>query len=238
MHFEFSAAVDWDRIAAAFAEDRRVRIQPLIEQAAIERLRDAALNQASFRQAYADSNGSQEISAEAFRALSSQQQQQLMNYIYSHAARGLGYWYGRHGINASSPEPVRRFLEWFNSEEVLDRVRRLAGAEDVKSASGQVSRFMPGDFLTRHNDEVGAEGRRVAYVMNLAENWHPDCGGLLQFFHPDGRPDEAWTPALNSLCLFDVKLPHSVTCIAPFASQPRLAISGWFRASPKHPLAD
>lgn len=236
MPFEFSTALDWATIEANYAENRRTRVQGFLAPEAVQSLLEAVRSQLSFRQAYADSSGSQEISAEQFHALSSQQQQQLMQYIYNHAARGLGYWYGRHGISASSPEPIRRFLEWLNSAEVLDRVRRLTGAEDVRSATGQVSRFLPGDFLTRHDDEVGEEGRRVAYVLNLSEDWHPDCGGLLQFFYPDGRSDEAWTPALNSLCLFDVKHVHSVTCVAPFAPQARLAISGWFRASPKNPL--
>jgi Rps23 Pro-64 3,4-dihydroxylase Tpa1-like proline 4-hydroxylase len=55
---------------------------------------------------------------------------------------------------------------------------------------------------------------------------------LLQFYQDDGTPRDALTPSFNAMTLFDVKHVHAVTYVAPFASKPRLAISGWFRASP------
>jgi SM-20-related protein len=233
VNYELSSNLDWSRMEADFTDRRRIRLENFLTPDSARVLFRAMRDEVSYRQAYVDGRGNQEISAETFKALSPDQKRQLLNAVYGQAAQGVGFWYGRHGIGEKSPEPVRDFLNWFNSEEVFERIRRLPGAEDVRSASGQVSRFLPGDFLTRHIDDVGDEGRRVAYVMNLSPDWHPDWGGLLQFFHSDGRPREAWTPLYNSLCLFDVRHVHSVTCVAPFARHPRLAISGWFRRAPR-----
>lgn len=233
VNYKFNANLDWSKVEAEFAEHRRARLENFLDPESARALYRSMLDEVKYRQAYVDGRGNQEISAETFQALSPEQKRQLMSAVYGQAAEGVGFWYGRHGIDQDSPGAVRDFLNWFNSEELFERIHRLPGAEDVRSVSGQVTRFLPGDFLTRHIDDVGDEGRRVAYVMNLSPDWHPDWGGLLQFFHPDGRPREAWTPIYNSLCLFDVNHVHSVTCLAPFARQPRLAISGWFRRAPR-----
>ncbi len=94
----------------------------------------------------------------------------------------------------------------------------------------QVTRYRPGHFLTRHNDVVPAEQRRVAYVLGFTPRWHPDWGGLLQFYRQDGVPQDAWAPGFNDLMLFDVHRVHAVTYVTPFAAEPRQAISGWFSA--------
>jgi Rps23 Pro-64 3,4-dihydroxylase Tpa1-like proline 4-hydroxylase len=68
--------------------------------------------------------------------------------------------------------------------------------------------------------------------MNFSPQWHPDWGGMLQFFQDDGTPRDAWAPQFNSLVLFDVAHVHSVTFVAPFAKTPRFAVTGWFRTKP------
>ncbi len=36
-------------------------------------------------------------------------------------------------------------------------------------------------------------------------------------------------PAFNTMALFDIRHVHSVTYVTPFAKQPRLSLTGWFR---------
>jgi len=43
----------------------------------------------------------------------------------------------------------------------------------------------------------------------------------------DGEVEEVWMPRFNSLALFRVPTPHIVSYVAPFATQPRYAITGW-----------
>ncbi|MEI8606383.1 2OG-Fe(II) oxygenase family protein [Pseudoalteromonas sp. B160] len=57
----------------------------------------------------------------------------------------------------------------------------ITGNENVISASVQVTRYISGNFLTRHNDVLPSEGRAIAYVFGFTPNWHPDWGGLLHF---------------------------------------------------------
>jgi len=54
----------------------------------------------------------------------------------------------------------------------------------------------------------------------------------LQFFEDDGTPRDAWAPVFNSMTLFEVRHIHAVTFVAPFLKQPRLSLTGWFRAKP------
>ena len=100
---------------------------------------------------------------------------------------------------------------------------------NLNYADGQATRYRSGDFLTRHTDNISGETRQIAYVLGMTENWHPDWGGLLQFFQQNGEPTNSWSPEYNSLTLFDVKKIHSVTSIAPFTERNRYSITGWYR---------
>ncbi|TCO75746.1 Rps23 Pro-64 3,4-dihydroxylase Tpa1-like proline 4-hydroxylase [Chromatocurvus halotolerans] len=163
-----------------------------------------------------------------------QARQQLGEKINAGAADGVGFLYERYYLpeqpEASVPEPLYGVAETLNSEPVLAMVREVSGIDDISCASMQVTRYRAGHFLTRHNDVVPAEQRRVAYVLGFTPRWHPDWGGLLQFYRQDGVPQDAWAPGFNDLMLFDVHRVHAVTYVAPFAGAPRQAISGWFSA--------
>jgi len=121
---------------------------------------------------------------------------------------------------------------FMNSQEVLQLISEITGRTDLLSAESQFTRFTPGQFLTRHRDVAPEQERRLAYVLSLTKNWHPDWGGLLQFYQDDGTPRESWSPVFNSLTLFDIRHVHAVTYVAPYAGQPRLSLTGWFRAIP------
>ncbi len=155
----------------------------------------------------------------------------LQTEIHQNASRGIGFLYGRHRFdNTHSNSVLRNTIEWLNSEETINWVKEVTGFQDITHADANITRFARGEFLTRHNDVVPNETRRVAFVINLSSQWHADWGGLLQFFEADGTSKQSWTPTFNSLSLFNVSEIHSVTCIAPFAPALRLSISGWFRA--------
>jgi Rps23 Pro-64 3,4-dihydroxylase Tpa1-like proline 4-hydroxylase len=115
-----------------------------------------------------------------------------------------------------------------NNEDLLKTFSKVS-QQNILQASAQATCYQKGDFLTRHNDVVPTEGRVYAYVLGLTKQWHPDWGGLLQFFEPDGTPTTSFAPQFNSLTVFDVSKIHSVTYVTPFAKHKRLSITGWFR---------
>src|SRR5207302_871437 len=64
------------------------------------------------------------------------------------------------------------------------------------------NRMVEGDFLRRHEDEVG--DRRFAFSLYLSEGWLPACGGVLTIVARDGRE---WMvpPEYNTAVVFDLR---------------------------------
>lgn len=230
---------DHDRhaLAKAFARDDRVRIDNLLETGVAERLRDICLGSVPWEY-LTNVDGRNVVIPEAdFENMRAEDSNELHRRIGQAAARGVGFLYCGYKTDRRQPDADSeelRFLhdvfEFLNGEDMLTLVREVSGRDDLKSADAQYTRYSPGQFLTRHRDAHDAEQRRLAYVLTLSKNWHPDWGGLLQFFEDDGTARDAWVPRFNSLSLFDIRHVHSVTYVTPFALEPRLSLTGWFRA--------
>ena len=125
---------------------------------------------------------------------------------------------------------LHEVFDYIGGEEVLSMIRKITSSNDITGAEPQYTRYTPGHFLTRHRDVVPGKGRRIAFVLGMTKDWHPDWGGLLQFYEENGTPRDAWTPRFNVLSIFDVSHIHAVTYVAPFAMVPRLSLTGWFVA--------
>ena len=202
----------------------------VLEQQSLDTLKVSLETRINFVNAFHLNGQNQEVSDADIKALSATTQKQLYQDIHRMASNGAGFLYGRHKIDQSSLGEVYTLLQQLNSDSTLEMLRDITSFADLKYADGQVTRYRRGDFLTRHIDNVPGETRRVAYVLGFTEGWHPDWGGLLQFFEKDGTPMRSWSPACNSLTLFDVDKVHSVTSVAQFAAKSRYSITGWFRA--------
>ncbi len=229
----FHPELDFAAIHAAYAADQRVRVPAFLTlDSAVACLQ--ALQQASYQLAFVSDGKNYALRPAELNALPSAQRQALAQQTQADATKGVGFIYSRCQINgnAEAPPALQQLHAWLNSPEVLEWVRACSGYTDIVAASAQGTRYSAGQYLTRHRDEHPDEQRRLAYVINLSPEWHPDWGGLLQFYSDDGTPRDAWAPVFNSLSLFDVKHVHAVTYVAPFARQPRYAVTGWFRATP------
>lgn len=217
----------------AYRPDRRFRIRsfwPVEQAVAISR---CLAQETRYLNAYFAGGRNREASDGDFATLSAGDRRLLQQQLFSDAAQGVGFLYGRRNITlkqegAKAPVTLRRVMETLNSPQMLERIRLISGFDDICYASAQATRYSAGNFLTRHNDIKEDEGRRVAYVLGFSPHWHPDWGGLLQFYRQDGMPRDTWTPEFNSLTLFDVHHVHAVTYVTPFAPAPRLSITGWF----------
>ena len=121
-------------------------------------------------------------------------------------------------------------LDFLNSPDFLLFARRISGEPQINAVNAQATRYRAGQFLTRHQDTDVNEGRVCAYVINLSKNWDSDWGGLLQFHDQDNRLLDTFVPYWNSLSLFRVPQSHTVSLVAPWAGEDRLAITGWFLA--------
>jgi hypothetical protein len=89
------------------------------------------------------------------------------------------------------------------------------------------SRYRPGDFLSEHDDAMGA--RRVAWTLHLTPTWRPHWGGQLAILDEStNEVVECIGPGLNQLTLFAVPLRHAVLSTSIHAQSDRYAIAGWY----------
>ena len=122
-----------------------------------------------------------------------------------------------------------RVIGALNHPHSLATFRAITGAADIRLVNGQATRYLPGHFLTSHDDGIDGEDRVAAYVINLTKGWRADWGGMLQFHNAGGDIPLALKPGFNTIHLFRVPQMHSVSYVAPFAGAPRYAITGWLR---------
>lgn len=216
-----------------YAADKRLRVFDIFTPKTAGDIAAHIHQDLAYKNAYVDDGVYKLISNEELKALGTQKQQALTKKIYKQASEGVGFLYAKSDIYDKPTDFTlsQQVWQWLNSESVLAGIRAMTGHEDINGANAQATRYYPGHFLTRHNDVNDKDNRKVAYVLNFTPNWHPDWGGLLQFYHDNGNPKDTWVPIFNSMALFDVAHPHAVSYIAPFAGNPRISITGWFTAS-------
>jgi SM-20-related protein len=185
------------------------------------------------------------LDAAELHALTDRAQHQLVQGILSRAQDHFQYLFRSYPmvtayVNGEDPELFLHYVfEWLNDSRTLQVMRRITGIDALVKVNAQATLYRPGHFLTQHDDSGHPEQhRRVAYVLYMARGWRPDWGGQLQFLDGHGEVDEVWMPRFNSLGLFLVPAPHVVTYVAPFATQPRYAITGWLCDGPENPAAD
>jgi SM-20-related protein len=122
-----------------------------------------------------------------------------------------------------------RLIDALNLPDSLETLRKLTSLDEIGRVDGQATRYLPGHFLTEHDDDVADKGRVAAYVLSLSPHWKIAWGGLLQFHGEDGDIDHAFAPQFNALHVFRVPQRHSVSLVAPFAAAPRYSVTGWLR---------
>jgi Rps23 Pro-64 3,4-dihydroxylase Tpa1-like proline 4-hydroxylase len=122
---------------------------------------------------------------------------------------------------------LNRVLEWLNTPETISYFQKLTQNNSIRKMNAQATQYLPGHFLTQHNDENVDEGRLYAYVMGFSKEWNPDWGGLLHILNDNGDVVKTLIPEFNSLSIFKVPQNHFVSYVTPFSSSNRLAITGW-----------
>ena len=222
--------LDIGALAADWRVDERLRIADILPSDYADEMRLTLEKQVQFNVVLARDGKMAAIAPEQLNQLSQENRQQLQQQMMQDAQKGVGYFYHGHHLNQTTNEALKEFLKRLNAPGTIDTIKKLTGIQDITHADAQATQYIPGHYLTRHRDVIEGESRRLAYVFNLTPKWHPDWGGLLQFYEEDGTPRDAWAPAMNVLSIFDVRHIHAVTYVTPFAGAARHAITGWFRA--------
>jgi len=69
-------------------------------------------------------------------------------------------------------------LAFLQSPQMLRVIKDITG-HDMELSMFFYSRYLEGDFLTRHSDSV--RHRQLAFTLHFAEPWAAECGGILIF---------------------------------------------------------
>ena len=236
--FALNPALDRDAIRGALRENRLVQVEDFLEAASAEALWQILSQHTPFGLAWAGDGQprGQHLRPEQLRAMTPAQKAQMGNGAASAAAAGrFAFLYGQYPLveaytqNWHPGHPLYQLLEEINAGPSLDFARQVSGHADIIKADAQATVYAGGHFLTDHDDLVEVEGRRLAYVLNLARDWKPDWGGYLNFMDIKGNVLAGFMPRFNTLNLFLVPLRHNVSHVPPFAPFGRFAITGWYR---------
>jgi SM-20-related protein len=237
----FNTALDVDAAARAFAQRGRVRIADALAPVSAARLYASLLADVPWRLTYNEGEKNVFLDATALQALGDRAQHELLTAVLSRARDHFQYLFRSYPMVSAyvqGHDPallLHSVFEWLNDARTLEVLRKITGIDALVKVNAQATHYRPGHFLTRHDDSGHAEQhRRVAYVLYLTRGWHADWGGQLQFLDARGDVEEVWMPRFNSLGLFLVPTPHVVTYVAPFAAQPRYAITGWLCDAPEN----
>ena len=230
--------LDIDRIASEFAVTKRLQIPDILAPEPAGKLENCLRNEVPWGLAYMENGAGHTLSAEELRQMTPDAWRTLMINVQTTAQQGYQFLFNSYPMVSAWKERrdphlfLHRFFEFLNSAPMIEFARRVTGHRDIMKADAQATRYLPGHYLRRHNDyeeKTPTDVRRAAYVFNLGRGWQADWGGQLQFLGEDDTVTESWLPRYNHLSLFAVPVFHSVSCVAPYATSPRLAITGWFR---------
>lgn len=212
----------------------RTQIDAFLQPDAADFLHGLLRDEVPWTLAYRSEGRSQVMRAAELAALGAEREAEFIAARAREAVGRYGFAYDSYMMVTAYKEgrdpglPLHRVLEFFNTPDFIRLTHALSGDATLRRVNAQATRYRPGQFLKRHNDSDVDEGRRYAYVLNLTQRWEPDWGGLLQFFDADGRVFDTLMPRYNTLSLFRVPLDHAVSLVAPWAEEPRLAITGWW----------
>ncbi len=221
--------------AQSFAQSGIIRIVDLFEAGLAERLHHHLDSEVEWSRVVSQGDKAWDLTPEAVAALDAEKERAFLARVHETARDGFQFLFDSRIISddpkerAARGQLLDRVLEGLNHPSSLDMFRTITGAPDIRLINGQATRYLPGHFLTSHDDGIDGEDRVAAYVINLTKDWRADWGGMLQFHNAGGDVPLSLRPGFNTIHLFRVPQMHSVSYVSPFAALPRYAITGWLR---------
>lgn len=228
--------LDADALAARYRVKQRLQIRDVLVPELAERLFHCLTRETPWGVVYNEGETPVTVPFDALRAMPHPERARRVAEATRRASNEFQYLYhaylllSNYRAGTNKDLFLNEFFEAINGEPFIAFIRRVTDVATIVKADGQATLYAPGHFLRRHND--GADQslhRRVAYVLSLAKNWHPDWGGLLQFYDENDDVTDVFVPRFNSLSIFTVPQFHAVSYVAPYAPVGRLAITGWFQ---------
>ena len=221
--------------AASFARSGIIRIGELFANEAATALHHHLDSEVTWSRTVSQGQNAWDLGPEVMARMDAGKEPELLASIHQTARDGFQFLFDSMLV---SDDPAQRKTRGLLLDRVIDALnhpaslgifRAITGEPGIRLVNGQATRYLPGHFLTSHDDGIDGEDRVAAYIINLTQGWRTDWGGLLQFHNAGGDIPLALKPGFNTIHLFRVPQMHSVSYVAPFAALPRYAITGWLR---------
>jgi len=230
-----------DGLADTLASQGRIVIPQIFQPDVAGRLFDELRERLPWRLAFRDTRVTGEhqqqlMTQEEFAALGPGKAQALRAQVIRQARDHFQYLYHHFDLAGGrrNDEPpglfLYKLLDYLESPAFMEVIRTLTGTPELNDTYAHATLYSPGNFLKIHEDVTDGDDRRYAFVFGFTRDWVPDMGGLLHFLDDAGQVTETVVPGFNSLTVFAVPTSHLVSAVAPWADQPRLAVTGWFKA--------
>lgn len=171
--------------------------------------------------------------------LQPEQKDALDQAVYAGARRDFQFRYETVRVpdedtaRSASDDLLFAFARFLSHGPARDLLRQITGDAAIAFADAQATAYSPGDFLTRHDDDVAGKNRTAAYVMSLNPEWRIEWGGLFLMHHADEGGADAIVPGFNRLNLFAVPQMHSVSEVTRATPFRRYSVTGWLRRQPE-----
>lgn len=227
---------DVERAAQHYAEFGYVRLENVLSQGDAEALYTYLEQDAEWWRVFNQGERAWDLGPESIEMLETDAQgEQLQQAILAGARDGFQFHYDTVRVSENPAERsarnqlADRLLDALNGEEWLAIMRQVTGRAEADFVDGQATRYLPGHFLTGHDDNVDGKNRIAAYVLGLTPHWRTEWGGLLQFHEADGDVERGLAPKFNVINMFAVPRLHSVSPVSAFAGAPRYSFTGWVR---------
>ena len=232
--------IDPAAMAPVLAKFGRLHIPGVFAPGVAERLYRSLETDMAWRRNTIGENGNQNFYVDVLERQPPEWKAALRQAIEAKATEGFQFLFDTYPVSDELEAGNRTGLaceavyDFLNGEAGLGFLRRLTGDNRIAYVDAQATRYLPGHFLTEHDDEADGKNRLYAYVLNLTPRWRADWGGLLLFLDSEGHVAEGYAPKFNALNIFKTPFPHCVSQVASFAGAPRYAITGWIRSRPPY----
>lgn len=126
---------------------------------------------------------------------------------------------------AATQPAVKEFHKFFSSKEFISFISQITG-EKLRFIDMSAFIYDDTDYLLPHDDRL--EGRKIAYVFQVGDNFVKEDGGALQFFK-DKKIVKSIPPTYNTFTIFKVssKSWHRVQEVMSH-NKKRISFAGWF----------
>lgn len=226
--------IDVASVQATLARDGIVQIENFFDQQLAENLLNCLENDVEWDLAYSQEGKGQIITAKQLKTMTSLDVRQAVAASFDFSHSNFQFIYNTFRVIDSylAKEYKQHYLyslsNEFHKDEYLDFMRQLTGCPDITRMDVIVARYLPGHFLTLHDDSNSNEGREQTYILNLTKDWRPEWGGLLHI--TDKNQQEVihtFVPKFNSMILFQPPRWHFVSQVSNYAKLPRYTLTGW-----------